>query len=147
MSARVRVAIQELVAAMESLPPDVDAYLDRRTGEVLVAGDPVVTGEEMGEVGERVDADPERYVWIEPIRSSRAWRIMADFVDSLADADPRRTLARALRRRKPFQSFRLTLEDFPGIREEWYRFKDAAYRQLAEDFLELEEIEAELVEG
>lgn len=133
MATKVRVSAGDLVAAMEDSSSGVTWFLDRVTGEVVRAGGPL-------------PHDPDRYAAIEPIRTSRAWRIMADFVDGLPVSEASRTLARVLRESKPFARFQQALEGFPQIRREWLHFKGLTYRQMAEDWLELEEIEAELEE-
>lgn len=142
MTTKLRVRAGELLAAMEDNASGATWYLDRATGEVVcerrtgggaAACAPLVYG-------------PERFAAVEPIRASRAWRIMADFVEGLPDSPAARTLARVLRQRRPFLNFDLALERFPRIREEWLHFKALTYRQMAEDWLELEEIDAELEE-
>lgn len=144
MATRLRVNAGDLLAAMEDSSSGVTWYLDRMTGAVVPEGGRGLGG--AAGTGGALPHDPDRYAAIEPIRTSRAWRIMADFVDGLPDSEATRTLARVLRERKPFARFQQALEGFPQIRCEWLHFKALTYHQMAEDWLELEEIDAELEE-
>ncbi len=142
--AGIHVDADELIMAFEDNSGMAEWYLDRKTGEVLHASDALL-GEEDEDLAARIEADPERYVLIDPIPSSTGFDAMADFVETVTDAATRRALERALAGRKPFRVFKDALLDFPAERENWFRFKDAAYRRHAEAWLEDNGIEASLV--
>ncbi len=60
---------------------------------------------------------------------------MRDFVDDLKPGAAKYALQDALERRKPFGNFKATLDRFPRIREERYRFHDARFRVFAEEWV------------
>ena len=142
--ADLRIDVGELMMALEDNSGMAECYLDRKTGEVLRVSDALL-GEEDEELSARIEADPERYVLIDPIPSSTGFETMADFVETVADAAARRALERALAGHKPFRAFKDALLDYPAERENWFRFKDAAYRRHAEAWLADNGVEARLV--
>ena len=132
--AEIRIDTDELMMALEDNSGMAEWYLDRKTGEVQCVSDALL-GEEDEELSARTEAEPERYVFIDPIPSSAGFETMADFVETVPDAAARRALERALAGRKPFRAFKDALLDYPAERENWFRFKDAAFRKHAEAWL------------
>ena len=79
---RLKIDAEELIMALEDHSYEVTHFLDLKTGEVL----PVfqeMDFDENDEVKEQIDADPFRYRRIEPLPSSVAFNVMADFVETL----------------------------------------------------------------
>jgi hypothetical protein len=70
---------------------------------------------------------------------------MARFVDSLPEGETRKVLAKSLQRRSPFRNFKDNLYEFPYVQKQWYKFHNEQLVQMAKDWLEAEEIDAELV--
>ena len=101
-------------------------YLDTDTGEVLFISD----GVDEDEIPPDLEDNP-RYVLIRPIEASAAFRIMEDFVETLADSATAWRLDAALRRPKPFRRFKDALYDFPQVQESWYAFEREAHREIA----------------
>jgi len=132
--AELRIDADELIMALEDNSGMAEWYLDRETGEVLRASDTPLGDEDEG-LSARIEAEPERYVFIDPIPSSAGFEVMTDFAETVADAAARGALERALAGRKPFRAFKDTLLDYPAERENWFRFKDAAFRRHAEAWL------------
>jgi hypothetical protein len=142
--AELRIDADELIMALEDNSGMAECYLDRETGEVLrVSG--ALLGDEDEEFTARIEADPGRYVFIDPIPSSAGFETMSDFVETVTDIEARRALERALAGRKPFRAFKDALLDYPAERANWFRFKDAAFRRHAEAWLADNGIEAGLV--
>lgn len=142
--ARITIDADELGMALEDKSGMAEWYLDRETGEVLRVSDDSF-GEEDEELSARIEAEPERYVFVDPIPSSIGFKVMEDFVETVTDAETRRALERALAGRKPFCAFKDALLDHPAERENWFRFKNVADRKHAEAWLEDNGIAAKLV--
>lgn len=134
-------------AALRPLPIDLDDlivalswhdtltdsgyWLDLETGALVFVSDGVDI--------EDLDEDPrhnDRYIAVDPIESHRAFRIMEDFVDQLADAGLARRLDQALRQRKPFRRFKDVLADHPAQRDDWFAFEHAALERYAREWCE-----------
>jgi hypothetical protein len=89
--------------------------------------------------------DNPRYLWIEPIEAHESFRIMEDFVASVADVKAAARLGDALSRPKPFRRFKDALLDYPALRQAWFAFEGAAHASLAQAWCEANGIEAEWV--
>ena len=142
--AAIRINADDLIMALDDHGGLVEWYLDRETGEVLRASDALL-GDEDEELSARIEAEPERYILIDPFPSSAGFEAMTDFVETVTDAAARRALERALAGRKPFRAFKDALLEYPAERERWFRFKDAACRRHSETWLVENGIEANLV--
>ncbi len=145
---RIRVDVEDLIVAMQTHDGDIDYYLDRKTGGFLLSLAGMCTTDETGDdevdVDEILDAEPDRYRYVEPVASSRAFRVMEEFVEDHAPAGAKDRLWRALEGRKPFRQFKDTLETLGDVRDQWFVFEEKTYTVFAERWLEEEEIDAEL---
>ena len=131
----------ELIMALENHSLEMRFYLDRRTGDVF----PVFEGnDESDEDRERIEADLDRFVFIDPIPSSVAFDMMEAFVESLEPGQPRRRLEGAIRARHPFRSFKDAVSEYPDLLKAWYAFHDREWTKLAAEWLEEQEIDATL---
>lgn len=122
---------------------EINYYLDVQTGAVIpVFGDL----DEEEDLTVSVEADPERYRYIDPVESHESYRWMERFAHSLEDTEVRESLLDALDRPRPFRRFKDALMSFPKVREAWFRFEEAQLRDYAEGWLMSEEIDADLVD-
>ncbi len=115
-------------------------FLDLQTGEILFVSDDITPQDEL----EQMDEEPDRYLYIEPLPSSEAFRIMEDFVDTLAAGPLQDNLIDALRRSHPFRHFKDALLPYPKVREQWFRFQDDAMDQIMRGWLADNQVEAVL---
>ena len=83
----------------------------------------------------QVDATPGRYIRIEPIPSSEAYRIMEDFIGTVDKEWLKRSLWLALQGSKPFLSFKNALLGDIQEHECWFQFKNDHFRVYALDWL------------
>ena len=60
---------------------DLRHFVDRQTGEVLSLLEEDMDEEDI----ERLDAEPDRYLLIEPVPSCVSYEVMSDFVDTLPE--------------------------------------------------------------
>jgi hypothetical protein len=134
------IRADELIMAFEDYGTELQHFFDCQTGEVLTVF------EDMDEEdAERLDAEPERYLQIEPVPSSVGYEIMSDFVETLPEGKVPRELARALQQRHPFRRFKDVLLNYPPVREEWFRFHEQAYMKIIQAWLDDWGVEATLV--
>ena len=133
----------EMVAALENHDDESQYFLDLRTGEILLLIDESIVGPN-DDLEMQLKAEPDRYREINPISSSDAWQVMADFIEQLPDGEARQMLARAVRLSHPFRRFKDVLFGYPKIRERWFAFNEKAMLEFARKWLEDEDIEAEL---
>ena len=138
---RVTIHADELIMALENHSFDVQFYLDRQTGEVIPVFEEI---DESDEDRERIEADLDRFVFIDPIPSSVAWDVMEAFVESLEPGQPRRRLEGAIRARHPFRAFKDAVSEYADLLKAWYAFHDREWTRLAAEWLEEQQIEATL---
>ncbi|HYJ79007.1 MAG TPA: UPF0158 family protein [Longimicrobiaceae bacterium] len=142
--AKLRIDEADLLGAIEG--DEFGAYvLDRQTGEVIRLSE-YDEIEEEEEIRELIDADTSgRFLEVERMQSHDAFRIMSGFVDSLPEGRAAEELDDALGRNRPFRRFKDTLHGYPELREQWFAYHEARMREEALAWLELHEIDAELV--
>ena len=138
--AELTIRADELIMAFEGRGSDSRHFFDRQTGEVL-------TGfEDMDEDdAARLDAEPDRYLLIEPVSSWVGYEIMSDFVETLPEGEAPRELARALQQRHPFRRFKDVLFSYPSVREDWFPFHEQAFMKIIKEWLDDHGVEATLV--
>ena len=123
---------EDLVEALDSHFDEATWLLELETGEILFAQGDEIDGEPVEEPWE----DSDRYRQIDAIDSRHGFGFMEDFVDELPEGEAARALARALRLPKPFRSFKDTLEDFPPVRERWFKYQHSRMLAYAQAWLE-----------
>ena len=135
------IRVDELIMAFEDQNSEMQYFFDRQTGEVLTVFEDLMDEEEV----ERLDADPDRYLLIEPVPSWTGFDIMSDFVETLPEGKVRRELARAIQQKHPFRRFKDVLLNYPPVREDWFRFHEQAFIKNIKEWLEDHGVEATLV--
>ncbi len=92
--------------------------------------------EEMdAEDAQRLEADPDRYLLIEPVPSWMGYNIMADFVATLPESKVRWELDKALQQNRPVRSFKDVLLKYPLEQEAWFRFHEQAFIKIILEWL------------
>lgn len=111
-------------------------YLDKETGDVLLQAE----GAE--DLPEDLEENP-RYLPIDPIESRVGYRIMEDFVATVADARMAGRLQGALEGPKPFRRFKDALLQAETLREAWFEFENSAHQEIARQWCAENDIEPE----
>lgn len=140
---------EALVAAVETELPEVENYLDLRTGEILMIVGPVYTDDEKEAIdsiardnrklAERVRAEPDCYELVPSIASDAGYRWMHEFAATIADDRLRERLQNLLRdcTSDCFQRFRRMLPDMPAMeRERWFAFRNEKIEEFINAWLE-----------
>jgi len=140
---KIEIDLDELVFALEWRSDETASYLDMETGQIVTVSD--LFDDEGLQSRDEIEENPKRYRYIEPIDSNESFRMMARFVDSLPEGEAQKVLAKSLQRRSPFRNFKDDLYDFPDVQNQWYKFHAEQLVQMAKEWLEAEEIDAELV--
>jgi hypothetical protein len=114
-------------------------YLDSETGEVI----PHSADNSWDDGNEEFDPEDDRYIFIEPLTTHDAFRIMRDFLLQLSPrADKcRNSLECALEGRHPFRSFKDVLSDWPDERGQWFAYHGSCLIKHAARWLHFKEIE------
>ncbi|WP_163379195.1 hypothetical protein [Cyclobacterium sp. SYSU L10401] len=97
--------------AIESHPDPDDPFFDPEPWEDLM---------------EKIEADWTNYDRFEKMESREAYQVMENFAFSLNDAVFREEILHELSKRKPFQRFKMMIDD-SDYRQDWFDFKKKAY--------------------
>jgi hypothetical protein len=110
-------------------------YLDLQTGAVFpqASDGELDDDEELEEYAKLMEADPERFAELPSGFDINEWRMMERFALEVKDQRVSDSLLSAIRGKGAFGRFRSCV-DVAGLLEEWYRFKDGAYREVAMDW-------------
>lgn len=116
--------------------------LDDRSGETIWWIDPR-SGRVTAAVNGSAEADEVRGAGGRPIAPTEpgdGYRDMADFTASVQHRRAAGLLDRALNGRGAFRRFKNTLFEFPEVRDQWFRFRDARARRRALQWLADQEL-------
>lgn len=133
--ARLKIDGDMLISAFDNNSGDAEFYLDSETGEVLFMFDGYLSGEDEPRDPDEVDLDSGRYFWIDGRPSGQSWQVMADFAEAHTEGEVFQDLARALRGRKPFRTFKDALTNYPDVREQWFAYREAEMIEYARRWL------------
>ncbi|HEX8143360.1 MAG TPA: UPF0158 family protein [Pyrinomonadaceae bacterium] len=141
---------ETLIAAVETELPDVEHFLDLRTGEILTIVGGVSDDEaEMDALDEiardnrhlasLVRAEPDCYEPVPQIAPEAGFRWMQEFAASIADERLRAKLQKVLREcdDECFKAFRRALKHAPEEeRERWFAFRNEKIAEFVEAWIE-----------
>jgi len=143
--AKIKIDAGMLADALEDNSGTHDWYLDTQTGEIVMCADEFSRDEWNKDDAERIEGEPERFLCIEPLEPHESFGAMEDFLAELEDGEPKKTLINSLNWRHPFRAFKDTLCSYPDLREQWFEFHDLWMLEKAKEWIEEEQIDAELV--
>lgn len=106
--------LDELCAALEDHSPDATWWIHTDDGRIRTGG--------------RAEAG---WVAIGSVGSHEGYRDMAEFVAGVHHRRAAELLDRAIAGRGAFRRFKDTLFEFPELREQWFRYRDARSRRRA----------------
>jgi hypothetical protein len=142
-----RVKLHDVIEAMDLPDQGWKSYLNRDTGEIVT-----ITDEDRALVEDDSDVDRLPDWQREAVLKAREaldssgflllpdsyevheWSIMERFGKERANARHRDELLDSLHGRGAFRMFKATVRRL-GIEEEWHRFRDSAFEEIARDWL------------
>jgi hypothetical protein len=166
-----KVSYSDLEDAFTFDSDQYHSWLDKQTGKILTYDSDIARALERGEdlsgapdwqhpfieetrrllraFGELPESDAEptkpedadRYVQVPRIESHEAYKIMAEFAETVTEAHLRDLLAVALRGSRPFRRFKDVLTRFPAEQERWFAFEAERRREIIEEWAHDEAIE------
>ena len=148
------ISLKEFIGEMETLGEEMMVFLNRQTGEFVAVTDELQGLVEQEDEGEEIDApewEMELLPKVREVMDSDDWlmlpskfdiheyAIMEDFCRSVADEMLRADLLDAIRGSGAFGRFK-SIAQRHGLIDDWYRFRDQAFEQIAIDWLKANEI-------
>ena len=136
MRRKVKVDWEELIIAFEASGFDQSNYLDLETGEVVSLMREIMDSDEIDEIEQRVNSEPERYKFIPSIDSSEAYDDMVKFIDTVEDKHLAELLSVAINGKGAFRRFKDVLLSYPVERERWFEFQSDLMVRRVEEWLQ-----------
>ena len=84
---------------------------------------------------DEIDNNFGDYVQIEGMESRDSFKVMEAFIDTVDNERLREKLIDVLSHRKPFQNFKVTIDNSGEYREKWFKFKENALTEWVESQL------------
>lgn len=124
---------QEINEAATAIRRGMEVYVHREHGRMLIADDPERNVRADPEVFEAimqdVSTDPDAYIHIERMPTPDALLVMKNFTDRVRNQELWQALSYALKRPRPFQTFKAELNKFPKNYEKWREFRQKKYQE------------------
>ena len=147
------VSLKSVVNEMDVISDDVTAYINKKTGELCAVSEEEANIIEAGNEGDDFIPDWQReilpkvrevlesddFVALPDQFEIHEYSIMERYCLSLSDEGLQDELLRAIRGSGAFRRFKDAIHR-KEIQDDWYRFRNEAFKSLATDFLESEGI-------
>jgi hypothetical protein len=136
----INLTEEQIKEIAEYLDCGMRCYYNKRTGEIKtimnfdswIGADEEPWEEDMKEI----EDSWEDYVEFEGMESHEAFRVMADFTESIDHSKLRERLINALNRPKPFRNFKWQIDNSGEFRQVWFDYKKQRYIEWVKDLLE-----------
>jgi hypothetical protein len=139
---KIKIETEDLIVALDTHLSEMTYFIDLETGEVLWASE--YQEYNSGVTFKKMEKNPKRYFQIVPIPSNAGFKIMEEFVETLAEGMTKIRLQDAVYGEKPFRNFKEKLRYFPDLRTRWFKYYNQKMYEYCEKWLKDNNIEAEL---
>ena len=116
-----QVDLGALAHALDDRTPGTRWFIDPGKGRISACGEG--------------DEPPDGWMAIDSTTTGDGYRDMSDFTAAVQHRRAAELLDRAIDGRGAFRRFKNALFEFPEVRDQWYRFRDARSRRRALDWL------------
>lgn len=139
---KLKIDLEMIANALEDANRiDMDYYLDKETGEVIITSEETFGYAEEDEDKIREDLpdwqkediklaqdilfkNPDRYICIPERPPYEGYNLMVEFAEKVEDELLREKLNIALDGKGAFRRFKNVIGDYPDYREKWFKFRD-----------------------
>lgn len=148
------VKLNRIIEAIELQTDESSAYLDRKTGDVIVFQEEELDAAEDQEpieeypewqrdtikkAREFIDRE-EDFLSLPTKYDIDEYKIMEDFCRAVEDGDICEDLCNSIHGKGAFSRFRNVIERYK-MEDEWYKYRDGAIRQIATDWCKANDIQ------
>lgn len=117
---KLKIDFDELIDAFEQSSVDKHFFIDTKENGIIYINEGVEIN--ASEKLEKMESD--RYIHIPPRLPQDEFSIMESFVYQLPTLSLADKFHNTLERKKPFRNFKFLLEQYPKLKEKWFKFKD-----------------------
>ena len=128
----INIDIDEIVEALEMVNENSTAYLNLDNGEIEWLSD-FMEREEAEEISEKIESG--NYARLPSQYEIHEYEMMEKFIETIPLPKIQNELAAAISGKGAFRRFKNTVR-FYRMENEWYEFRNCAYRTLSENWLE-----------
>ncbi len=130
----MKVRLSDVIDGIDTVSMSIDCILDMETGEIFaIDGSDVLGAEDAAESAEILELlDEHGFTRLPDIYEINDYGTMEDFIETQPDSI-RRVLYPAIRGSGAFRRFKDAVYRL-GIEKSWYEFRDAAHRDIAENW-------------
>ena len=130
----MKVLLEDVISAIDSLNDEYDFYYYIPEECIVSYSHSSGFMDDIEELKEKNLDDVSKDLINLPSKSDRNdYHLMEIFIDEVEDSTAREWLTNSIHGRGAFRMFRATCDRF-GLTEDWYNFKEEAYRELAIDW-------------
>lgn len=126
----MKAKLDDILEAIELASDEFTYYFNKETGEVVMYGDPLLTGIEDEELEEELEENWDQYIRLPTKFDINEYHIMEKFIWSLPAGKMSDKLERAIQGRGAFRRFKDMVYD-AGIEKQWFDFEAGEYRKIA----------------
>ena len=135
------IKLKQVIEAIESADDAFSALYDTQTGETVYLPDEIMFGERDKTLEELIESAPlGRFLHFPTKYDIHEYSIMEDFVYSLPAGAARQELTNAICGKGAFRRFKNGI-CYHRLEQQWYDYRDLAYRAIAIRWCEDEGIE------
>ena len=131
----MKVKLDTIIMGMESANIETRVYYCPRTNDLKYYGDYFENEDDEEDFDDDLIALPDQY-------DIHEYKMMQDFIETIEDVKTYNLLASAIRGKGAFRHFKDTAHIL-GVIDEWYTFRDKAYKQKAIEWCNDHNIEYE----
>lgn len=136
------VQLDTVIQGIEMAGDGTDIFLNLQTNELEYINDFVLSIEEKEKITNKIDENWNDYKRLSTMYERNDYGIMERFIWKLPEGEMQDELEYAIRGKGAFRMFKSTIYRY-GIEEEWYEYKDNAYREMAIQWCKENELEYE----
>ena len=126
----VTIRLEQVLYAIETADDAFTYFYDTQTGETVFLADPGIIGEADEELEDFIESSGNRFLRFPTKYDIHEYSIMANFVETLPPGSAREELIHAIRGRGAFSRFKNGIY-YHRIEQQWYDYRDQAYREIA----------------
>ena len=135
----MEIRLEQVLDAIECADDAFTYFYDTQTGETVFLSDPIITGKSNEELEALIENSGGRFLRFPTKYDLHEYRIMEDFAYSLPDGAARQELIYAICGRGALCRFKNGI-CYHRLEQQWYDYRDLAYRQIAIRWCEDNEI-------